>query len=148
MKSKHLFLRVKRDSLAFAAAILLFSSCVDGYKDDWTFSSEVQGVTLESPSTEGWTFTRNVDITSLEIKWPVVLGAGGYQVTFYNIDDPDNPVVIGEENEVVDKCTITRDITEDTKYKVAVRALGNQKYNNADAVAATEMTYNTLVRVR
>lgn len=48
MKSKHLFLRVKRDSLAFAAAILLFSSCVDGYKDDWTFSSEVQGVTLES----------------------------------------------------------------------------------------------------
>lgn len=55
MKSKHLFLRVKRDSLAFAAAILLFSSCVDGYKDDWTFSSEVQGVTLESPSTEGWT---------------------------------------------------------------------------------------------
>ena len=34
MKSKHLFLRVKRDSLAFAAAILLFSSCVDGYKDD------------------------------------------------------------------------------------------------------------------
>ena len=130
MKSKHLFLRVKRDSLAFAAAILLFSSCVDGYKDDWTFSSEVQGVTLESPSTEGWTFTRNVDITSLEIKWPVVLGAGGYQVTFYNIDDPDNPVVIGEENEVVDKCTITRDITEDTKYKVAVRALGNQKYNS------------------
>lgn len=78
---------------------------------------------MESPSTEGWTFTRNVDITSLEIKWPVVLGAGGYQVTFYNIDDPDNPVVIGEENEVVDKCTITRDITEDTKYKVAVRAL-------------------------
>ena len=148
MKSKHLFLRVKRDSLAFAAAILLFSSCVDGYKDDWTFSSEVRGVTLESPSTEGWTFTRNVDITSLEIKWPVVLGAGGYQVTFYNIDDPNNPVVIGEENEVVDKCTITRDITEDTKYKVAVRALGNQKYNNADAVAATEMTYNTLVRVR
>ena len=60
-----------------------------------------------------------------------MLGAGGYQVTFYNIDDPDNPVVIGEENEVVDKCTITRDITEDTKYKVAVRALGNQKYNNA-----------------
>lgn len=46
MKSKHLFLRVKRDSLAFAAAILLFSSCVDGYKDDWTFSSEVQGGNL------------------------------------------------------------------------------------------------------
>lgn len=148
MKSKHLFLRVKRDSLAFAAAILLFSSCVDGYKDDRTFSPGVQGVTLESPSTEGWTFTRNVDITSLEITWPVVLGAGGYQVTFYNIDDPDNPVVVGEENEVVDKCKITRDITEDTRYKVVVKALGNEKYNNSDAVTATEMTYSTLVPLR
>lgn len=148
MKSKHLFLRVKRDSLAFAAAMLLFSSCVDGYKDDRTFSPGVQGVTLESPSTEGWTFTRNVDITSLEITWPVVLGAGGYQVTFYNIDDPDNPVVVGEENEVVDKCKITRDITEDTRYKVVVKALGNEKYNNSDAVTATEMTYSTLVPLR
>lgn len=148
MKSKHLFLRVKRDSLAFAAAILLFSSCVDGYNDDRTFSPGVQGVTLESPSTEGWTFTRNVDITSLEITWPVVLGAGGYQVTFYNIDDPDNPVVVGQENEVVDKCRITRAITEDTRYKVVVRALGNDRYNNSDAVAATEMTYSTLVPLR
>ena len=148
MKSKHLFLRVKRNSLAFGAAILLFSSCVDGYKDDKTFSPGVQGVTLESPSTEGWTFTRNVDITSLEVTWPVVFGAGGYQVTFYNVDDPENPVVIGPENEVVDKCKITRDITPDTRYKVVVKTLGNDKYNNSDAVAATEMPYNTLVPLR
>lgn len=148
MKSKHLFLRVKRDSLAFATAMLLFSSCVDGYKDDRTFSPGVQGVTLESPSTEGWTFTRNVEITSLEITWPVVLGAGGYQVTFYNIDDPDNPIVVGPENEIVDKCRITRDITVDTRYKVVVKALGNDKYNNSDAVAPTEMNYSTLVPLR
>lgn len=148
MKSKHLFLRVKRNSLTFVAAMLLFSSCVDGYKDDRTFSPGVQGVTLESPSTEGWTFTRNVDITSLEITWPVVLGAGGYQVTFYNADDPDNLIAIGEENEIVDKCKIARDITVDTRYKVVVKALGNEKYNNSDAVTATEMTYNTLVPLR
>lgn len=145
---RHLFSCRKMCSTAFLAAICILSSCVDGYKDDRTFSPGVQGVTLESPSTEGWTFTRNVDITSLEIEWPVVLGAGGYQVTFYNIDDPDNPVVVGEENEIVDKCKITRDITEDTRYKVVVRALGNEKYNNSDAVVATEMTYNTLVPLR
>lgn len=146
--NKHLFSSRKMCGTAFAAAILLFSSCVDGYKDDRSFSPGVQGVTLESPSTEGWTFTRNVDITSLEITWPVVLGAGGYQVTFYNIDDPDNPVAVGQENEIVDKCTITRDITEDTRYKVVVRALGNDKFNNSDAVAATEMIYSTLVPLR
>lgn len=146
--NKHLFSSRKMCGTAFAAAILLFSSCVDGYKDDRSFSPGVQGVTLESPSTEGWTFTRNVDITSLEITWPVVLGAGGYQVTFYNIDDPDNPVVVGQENEIVDKCTVTRDITEDTRYKVVVRALGNDKFNNSDAVAATEMIYSTLVPLR
>lgn len=69
-------------------------------------------------------------------------------MTFYNIDDPENPVVVGQENEVVDKCTITRDITEDTRYKVVVRALGNDKFNNSDAVAATEMIYSTLVPLR
>lgn len=146
--NKHLFSRRKMYGAAFAAAVLLFSGCVDGYKDDRTFSPGVQGVTLESPSTEGWTFTRNVDITSLDITWPVVIGAGGYQVTFYNIDDPNNPVVVGQENEVVDKCTITRAITEDTRYKVVVRALGNDKFNNSDAVAATEMIYSTLVPLR
>ena len=148
MKSRLLFIREKRHSMMLIMAMLLFNACIDGYKDDWTFSSGVQGVTLESPNEDKCTFVKNADGTSLKITWPVVYGAGGYQVSFYNVDNPQNMIAIGEENEIVDGCSITRNITEDTSYKVVIKALGNDKLNNKDAVNATEISYSTLVPIR
>ena len=40
------------------------------------------------------------------IKWNVVEGAGGYEVSFYNVDNPEEKVPVGEENEFVDGCSV------------------------------------------
>ena len=87
MKSNHFFSLRSVHCMAFAAATLLLGSCINGYDDDWTFSSGVSGVTLESPKAEEVTFTLNVEGTSVKVEWPVVLGASGYEFTLYNIDD-------------------------------------------------------------
>lgn len=102
---------------------------------------------MESPKAEDVKFTviTTTEGDKVKVEWPVVYGAGGYQFSFYNVDDPDNPIAIGNENEVIDKCSVERDIREDTRYKVIVKALGNPKYDNKEAQTATEVSYSTLV---
>lgn len=124
---------------------LLITSCVDGFKENEVFSSDVKNATLVSP--DSIAFTPDGVGTTLTITWPVVHGAGGYQVTFYKVDDPANPVVIGTENQVVDGCSVKRSIAEDTKYKVVIKTLGNTQFNNKDAVAVKEAAYSTLLPV-
>ncbi len=140
---------VKR-SIALLAIVLSISSCVDGFKDDQEFSSDVRNTTLESPKAEDIVITTVANVTGgqdLKFSWPVVHGAGGYEFTLYNVDNPENPVVIGEENEVIDGCYVQRERAEDTKYKVVVRTLGNKKLNNQEAEEATELAYSNLVPV-
>ncbi|MBP6065699.1 MAG: DUF4957 domain-containing protein [Bacteroides sp.] len=145
MKSNHLFFRRKRHVLMVITAMLLFSSCIDGYKDDWIFSSDVRGEVLESPKAENVTFKPSPDGKLLRIQWPVVYGASGYQFSLYIVDDPNNPVVVGNENEIVDGCSVERPLRDDTKYKAVLKTLGNDKYSNKEAVASTEVNYTTLV---
>lgn len=137
-----------RGMIPFGVLMLLFiSSCTDGYKDDWEWSSKVRNVTLESPAADEITVLFSADGTTQTINWPLVPGAGGYQVTVYNFDDPENPVVIGEENEIVDGVSVLRPSTEDTKYKVVIKALGNEKNNNKEAIMASEALYDNLLAV-
>lgn len=145
MKSKHLFLQETKTTLLIAMALVSFSACIDGYKDDWTFSSDVKGVTLESPKSEEISFKPSPDGTSLKIEWPVVHGAGGYQFSLYIVDDPDNPKVVGEENEIVDGCSVERKLKDDTNYKAIIKTLGNSEYNNNDATSSTEAVFTTLI---
>ncbi len=121
--------------------ILLVTSCADGFKETEIFSSSVKNTTLLSP--DSIVFTPSADETTLTISWPVVYGAGGYQVSFYKVDDPANPVVVGTENQVVDGCSTTRELLSDTKYKAVVKTLGNTTYNNKDATTAIEASYST-----
>lgn len=130
--------------MAFAAATLLLGSCINGYDDDWTFSSGVSGVTLESPKADEVTFTQNPEGTSVTIEWPVVMGAGGYEFTVYNMDDPNNPVLEGKP-QTIDGCSVNYGIKEDTNYKFCIRSLGNAESNNTEAPVATEIMYSTLV---
>lgn len=141
----HLFLYRKTRGLIFMAIVIFLSSCIDGYKDDWTFSPGVEGDVLESPKVEDVVFTPNATEPIVVVSWPVVLGSGGYQFSLYIMDDPENPVVVGEENEIVDGCSVKRDLLEDTKYKAVIKTLGNVKYNNKDAVSASEINYSTLL---
>ncbi|MFV0290225.1 MAG: DUF4992 family lipoprotein, partial [Mangrovibacterium sp.] len=121
-----------------------------GFKDDQVFSSDVKNAQLESPSEEDITVEAVSNSTGgqdLKFSWPVVYGAGGYEFSLYNVDDAENPVVVGEENQVIDGCSVIRARAEDTKYKVVVKTLGNEKLNNTAAEEPTTMAYTTLVPV-
>jgi hypothetical protein len=131
--------------LLLGAVTFFFVSCIDGYDEDKLWSSGVANAQLESPAAESITVTKGIG--SMTISWPVVYGAGGYQFSLYIVDDPDNPVIVGEENEVVDGCSVQRELLEDTKYKIVVKTLGNPKYNNKEAVSATEKNWENMLPV-
>lgn len=134
--------------LFLGAVLSLFAfSCVDGFHDDVEWSSSVRNAKLESPAADQITIKFSADGSGQTIEWPLVPGAGGYQVTVYNIDNPSNPIVVGEENEVVDGVSTTRPSTEDTRFKVVIKTLGNLKNNNQAADLATVKTYDNLLAV-
>ncbi|RNC66726.1 DUF4992 family lipoprotein [Proteiniphilum sp. X52] len=134
-------------TLTGVAMLFLFVSCIDGYQDDDVWSAGVENVTLGSPAVEDVIITPSADGSKLTIEWPVVMGAGGYEFSLYIVDDPDNPVVVGEEKQILDGCTVEREMREDTYYKIVIRTLGNEKYNNKEAETATEIAYNNLLPV-
>lgn len=144
MKSYHFFSLRSVHCMAFAATTLLLSACINGYDEDWTFSSGVSGIALESPKAEEVTFTQNPEGTRVTIEWPVVMGAGGYEFIAYNVDDANNPVQLGEA-QTIDGCSVDYDIAEDTSYKFCIRSLGNEEAGNQEAAAATEVLYSTLL---
>ncbi|MDR0541304.1 MAG: DUF4957 domain-containing protein [Dysgonamonadaceae bacterium] len=131
--------------LLLYAAMFFFVSCIDGYKDETSWSSSVQNAQLESPSAESIKIIKGDE--KMTVSWPVVYGAGGYQFSCYIVDDPDNPVVVGEENEVVDDCSVERALAEDTKYKIVIKTLGNPKYNNKDALTTTEVAWDNMLTI-
>lgn len=146
MKSCYLLALPKRMQAAvLAIGTLLLASCAIGYDGSGTFSSGVSDSQLASPSADDITFTPNVSGTEVTITWPVVMGAGGYEVSFYNMNDPDNPVAVGDENEVIDGCSTTRAIAEDTQYEFRIRALENTEYSNIGAESPTIAEYDTYV---
>ena len=118
------------------AMLLFFASCVDGFKDNDIFSSGVKNTTLNSP--DSITFAPSSDGATIKISWPVVYGAGGYLFTFYKVDDPANPVAVGQKDQVVDGCSVTRDLAEDSKYKVVIKTLGDSTVNNKGALNPKE----------
>ena len=132
-------------AVVLALGSLLLASCAIGYDGDETFSSGVSNTQLASPSAEDITFTSNVSGTEVTITWPVVMGAGGYEVSFYDMNDPANPVVVGDENEIIDGCSTTRSIAEDTQYEFRIRALENTESGNAGAAEPTIAEWDTYV---
>lgn len=140
--NKHLFSRRKMYGLSFVAAVLLFSGCTIGYDENATWTSNVRNAQLESPTE---VIVANNNDGTATIKWNVVEGAGGYEVSFYNVDNPEERVPVGDENEFIDGCSVTREIGDDTKYLACVRALGNTQLNNTEAKAAAEKDFTTLI---
>lgn len=143
---KHIFF-IKRSITLLLVSLLLFASCVDGYKDDIIWTSNVKNVTLESPVADQISVKFSADGSEQTIEWPLVPGAGGYLVSVYNYDDADNPVAIGEENQIVDGLSVKRPSTEDTRYKVVIKTLGNPTNNNKEAETATEKVYDNMLPV-
>jgi hypothetical protein len=144
---KQIWLKGRNMMPLVVLALFLAYSCTDGYKDDWEWTSSVKNATLASPVADNITVVFSADGTTQTIGWMLVPGAGGYQVSIYNNDDPEHPVLIGEENEIVDGISVVRPATEDTRYKVVIKALGNEKNNNKEAETATEKLYDNMLAV-
>jgi hypothetical protein len=145
MKQKLLCLQ-KRKIFSFVASLTIFlCSCIEGYEDDPEFAPSVQNTLLNSPKAENIKIIPSADGATVRIEWPVVHGAGGYEFTLFINDDPANPKIVGEENEIIDGSFAIRPLLDDTNYKVSVKTLGNEKYNNKEANSPSEKEFTTLL---
>lgn len=129
------------------AAMAMFAvSCAQGVEDEaWT--SGVSGVQLESPAADAVVFSLATDASGNEqvkVQWPVSMGAGGYEITVFNVNDIDNPEIV-VDHVTVDGCSYLFPLSEDTNYEVSILSLGNEKYNNKGAATATMVPFSTMI---
>ena len=102
------------EDICCLSMILFAASCAKGFDDNERFSGGVTNAQLESPESITITTLTNSDGSeSLKLSWPVVMGAGGYKVNAYNVNDPSNPVAQVTDS-VVDGCTMAFVKQEDT----------------------------------
>lgn len=144
MRSKMKIKKTVVESLVCLSMILSMASCAGDGFDEETFSAGVTGTQLLSPEASGIAFAKIAGSTNVNVTWPLVFGAGGYQFSMYVVDDPANPVAVVKDS-IIDGCSVACPYEADTNYKVEIRTLGNEKYNNADAATASEATWSTLV---
>lgn len=130
--------------MSLMALLALFIACNKGVDADEVFVPNMTNSTLGSPKADDVMVTLSPDGTKLVVTWPVVHGAGGYEFTLYNVDDAEKPIAVGTEKEVIDGCSVTRTVESDTQYKIVIRTLGNEKYNNKESTVASEVFYSTL----
>lgn len=122
---------------------LVFASCADVYDGDEQFSSSVQNSQMKSPAEEAINIEATPDGATQIISWPVIEGAGGYRVTLKDVTDPTNQVVLADS--IIDGCSLSVGRAEDSNYELSILTLGNSRYNNTDAAAATLMKYTTFL---
>ena len=141
MKKNHFFTYSKMCVLALTGASALFlASCAkDGFTDE-SFDSGVSGKQVEAISADDITITPSADGKSQTISWPVVMGAGGFQINLIDVSNPDEPII---NDSIVDGCQVTCSREEDVNYKMTILTLGNKKKNNIDADDATVKEFTT-----
>lgn len=144
MKSKMKIKTTVVESVICLSMAFSIGSCAKDGFDEETFSGGVTNTQLESPEASDIAFSKIAGTNNVKVTWPLVMGAGGYQFSMYIVDDPTNPVTVVKDS-IIDGRSVACPYQDDTNYKVSVRSLGNDKYNNKDAEAASEATWSTLV---
>ncbi len=144
MKSKFEIKRRVIGSAFCLSVIFSAGSCAGDGFDEETFSGGVTNTQLESPEASKVSFEKIAGKPNVKVEWPVVMGAGGYLFSMYIVDDPSNPVAVVKDS-IVDGCSVACAYLDDTNYKVEIKTLGNEKYNNQDAASASEVSWSTLV---
>ena len=125
-----------------AGALFVASCATDGFDNDEKWESSVSNTQMVSPNADAIEITPSSDGMSMTIKWPVSMGAGGYQVNLFDVSDAANPIVI--LSKVVDGCSVESvPREEDVKYRLEVRTLGNAQQGNTDAPTATVKEFST-----
>lgn len=122
---------------------MVLGSCAEGYQSPNGFDVGVNNQTLVTP--DSLNFKVSTDGTQATISWPLVMGAQGYEVTMKNIDDPDNPVIVDNyESKLIDGCTMTATISEDSKYSFSFKVIGDNSRGNKDG-EQLDTIFSTLV---
>lgn len=128
------------------AFMLLLGSCAQGYDSPDGFDVGVNNQQVITPSADSVRFVVNTEGTNATISWPLVYGAKGYEVTFENVDNPDSAYVIDNySNTLVDGSSMTVTVTEDSRYKLTIRSIGDPKRGNTDDPNAVVVNLSTLV---
>jgi len=141
MKTKHL---ARNGMLLLTAmAALWMGSCAKGYESPDGFDLGVKDTKMETPVQDSISFVVATDGKTATVSWPTVAGADGHEVTFKNVDDPENPVVLYDG--IVDGSKFTVPVTEDSKYQMTMRTLGNKDLGNTDATETMTYHFSTLV---
>ena len=127
-------------------AISSLVGCAEGYETSGTADLGVRNTQMETPIQDSISFKVSTDGKTATVSWPTVAGAGGHEVTFRNVDDPENPVVIdGFEKKIVDGSKFTVSVAEDSKYEMQIRTLGKKEFGNIDDEVTHTYNFTTLV---
>jgi hypothetical protein len=139
MSKNHLIAFGKLCSLvAIAAGGLMMASCAeDGFDENERFESKVSNTQLVSPTE--YTLTTSADGKSQTVVWPVVYGAGGYQVSLYDASNMEVALV----DSLVEGCSVTFKREEDVNYVLKILTKGNAALGNTDASEASQFTFST-----
>lgn len=141
-----LFAAKHRTPSFMAGILVLAAGCADGYDSPSGFDLGVYNTQMETPVQDSITFKVSTDGETATVSWPLVAGADGHEVTFVNVDDPDNPVVIdGYDKKIVDGSSFTVSVAEDSKYQMTMRTLGNKSLGNKDDQESHTYNFSTLV---
>jgi len=125
---------------------LLLGGCAEGYEPSSTSDLGIRNMQMETPIQDSISFKVSADGKTATVSWPTVGGADGHEVTFMNVDDPDNPVVIdGYEKRIVDGSKFTISVQEDCKYQMQMRTLGKKEFGNTDDAETHSYEFSTLV---
>jgi len=145
MKKNHFLTCSKKIGfLLMGVAAFFFASCAqDGYDDDERFVLDTWNTKMVTPSADVITVTSNATGDKQTIEWPLVKGAGGFELKLEDVTDADAVKVIYEG--LVDGCSKMVEREEDTKYRLTLRALGNKEYGNTDADNTTTKDFTTII---
>lgn len=139
MNEKHLFLRGRTYGWLLAAGVTLLGACTDAIEPE-SWDPGVSNTTLAAPEI---TAISNADGTKTILSWPVVFGAGGFQMSLFDITNASEPKAIVTDT-IIDGSTCEFPREDDSNYKLVVKTLGNEKYNNKGS-EEVEVLFSSLV---
>ena len=140
------FLMKKVSFLWLLASAFLIIGCAEGYESPNGFDMGVKNTQMVTPIQDSISFKVSTDGKTATVSWPTVAGANGHEVTFMNVDDPENPFIVDDyDKKIIDGSKFVVNVTEDSKYQMTMRTLGNKELGNTDADSPSTFHFTTLV---
>lgn len=136
-------------SICGLSMVIGLASCAEGFdsNEQFTAGGGVKNAQLEAPqlTEESLKVQINADGSeSVDVSWPVVMGAGGYLANVIDVTNPAEDVYIIKDS-IIDGCHFSFPRLVDTEYQISVSTMANEKLNNKGSVEASVLAYSTFV---